>query len=47
MNSKGKRQRYKVNDDGAFELKEGTFIANPNNSENVVFTNVEHTKLID
>jgi copper/silver efflux system protein len=46
-NSKGKRQRYKVNDDGAFELKEGTFIANPNNSENVVFTNVEHTQLIE
>ncbi|CAH8281816.1 Cu(I)/Ag(I) efflux system membrane protein CusA/SilA [Mariniflexile fucanivorans] len=46
-NSKGKRQRYKVNDDGAFELKDGTFIANPNNSENVVFTNVEHTQLIE
>ncbi|WP_034043572.1 efflux RND transporter permease subunit [Wocania ichthyoenteri] len=46
-NSKGKIQRYKVNDDGAFELKEGTFIANPNNSENVVFTNVEHTQLIE
>jgi Cu(I)/Ag(I) efflux system membrane protein CusA/SilA len=46
-NSKGKIQRYKVNDDGAFKLKEGTFIANPNNSENVVFTNVEHTQLIE
>ena len=46
-NSKGKIQRYKVNDDGAFELKDGTFIANPNNSENVVFTNVEHTQLIE
>ncbi|MDB2462705.1 efflux RND transporter permease subunit [Algibacter sp.] len=46
-NSKGKIQRYKVNDDGSFELKEGTFIANPNNSENVVFTNVEHTQLIE
>ncbi|MCB4799349.1 MULTISPECIES: efflux RND transporter permease subunit [Flavobacteriaceae] len=45
-NSKGKRQRYKVNDDGAFELKDGTFIANPNNSENTVFTKVEHTQLI-
>ncbi|MBU2949979.1 efflux RND transporter permease subunit [Tamlana agarivorans] len=46
-NSKGKIQRYKVNDEGAFELKDGTFIANPNNSENVVFTNVEHTQLIE
>ena len=46
-NSKGKRQRYKVNDDGAFELKDGTFIANPNNSENVVFTKVRHAQLIE
>ncbi|WP_452222263.1 efflux RND transporter permease subunit [Lacinutrix salivirga] len=46
-NSKGKRQRYKVNDDGAFELKDGTFIANPNNSENVVFTKVIHAQLIE
>ncbi len=46
-NSKGKIQRYKVDDDGTFELKDGTFIANPNNSENVVFTNVEHTQLIE
>ncbi|XMO84997.1 efflux RND transporter permease subunit [Algibacter sp. AS12] len=46
-NSKGKRQRYKVNDDGAFELKDGTFIANPNNSENTVFTKVGHAQLIE
>ncbi len=46
-NSKGKRQRYKVNDDGAFELKDGTFIANPNNSENTVFTEVKHNQLIE
>ncbi len=46
-NSKGKRQRYKVNDDGAFELKDGTFIANPNNSENIVFTKVRHAQLIE
>jgi len=46
-NSKGKRQRYKVNDGGAFELKNGTFIANPNNSENAVFTKVEHAQLIE
>ncbi|MWW25994.1 efflux RND transporter permease subunit [Algibacter lectus] len=46
-NSEGKRQRYKVNDDGAFEMKDGTFIANPNNSENAVFTKLEHTQLIE
>ena len=46
-NSKGKIQRYKVNDDGAFELKDGRFIANPNNSENTVFTKVEHKQLIE
>ena len=46
-NSKGKRQRYKVNDDGAFELKGGTFITNPNNSENADFTKVKHTQLIE
>jgi len=46
-NSKGKRQRYKVNEDGAFELKDGTFIANPNNSENAVFTKVRHAQLIE
>ncbi len=30
LNSQGKRQRYKVNDDGLFELKNGGFIKNPN-----------------
>ena len=29
-NAKGKKQRYKVNKDGLFELKDGAFIANPN-----------------
>jgi Cu(I)/Ag(I) efflux system membrane protein CusA/SilA len=33
-NVKGKKQRYKVNGKGLFELKDGRFIANPNNSEN-------------
>ena len=30
LNPKGKRQRYKVNEDGLFELKDGRFVANPN-----------------
>jgi len=34
-NSDGKEQRYKVNDKGEFELKDGNFIANPNNFGNV------------
>ena len=35
LNGEGERQRYKVNDDGFFELKDGSFIGNPNNSTNV------------
>ncbi|MFB9053102.1 efflux RND transporter permease subunit [Formosa undariae] len=46
-NSKGKRQRYKVNEHGAFELKDSTFISNPNNSDNTVFTKVNHTQLVE
>ena len=30
-NSKGERQRYKVNEDGLFVLKNGNFLINPNN----------------
>jgi Cu(I)/Ag(I) efflux system membrane protein CusA/SilA len=33
LNENGERQRYKVNDDRLFELKDGRFISNPNNSE--------------
>jgi len=33
LNENGERQRYKVNDDGLFGLKDGRFITNPNNSE--------------
>src|SRR5690606_21598796 len=32
LNEKGERQRYKVNADGLFELKDGRFVANPNNA---------------
>ncbi|MEP0134627.1 MAG: efflux RND transporter permease subunit [Eudoraea sp.] len=30
LNKNGKRQRFKVNEEGLFELKNGTFILNPN-----------------
>ena len=33
LNENGQRQRYKVNYNDLFELKDGRFIANPNNSE--------------
>ncbi|WP_370099864.1 efflux RND transporter permease subunit [Xanthomarina gelatinilytica] len=55
LNDKGERQRYKVNDDGLFELKDGRFIANPNNSDNVTLSTstslstgfVERSQLIE
>ncbi|WP_375241388.1 efflux RND transporter permease subunit, partial [Polaribacter sp.] len=46
-NSEGKRQRYKVNEDGAFELKNGGFVTNPNNTENVTLCAVERSQLIE
>ncbi len=33
LNTGGERQRYRVNEDGLFELKDGSFVANPNNSD--------------
>lgn len=47
LNKNGERQRYKVNDDGLFELKDGRFIANPNNTENVTLSAVERAQLIE
>jgi Cu(I)/Ag(I) efflux system membrane protein CusA/SilA len=55
LNENGERQRYKVNDDGLFELKDGRFIANPNNSDNVTLSTstslstgfVERSQLIE
>ncbi|WP_225035685.1 efflux RND transporter permease subunit [Winogradskyella sp. SM1960] len=47
LNEKGERQRYKVNDDGFFELKDGRFIPNPNNTENVTLSAVERSQLIE
>ena len=35
LNANGKQQRYKVNDEGSFVLKNGSTVANPNNSESV------------
>ncbi|PTL99630.1 MAG: cation transporter, partial [Bacteroidetes bacterium] len=47
LNKNGERQRYKINDDGLFELKDGRFAANPNNSENVTLSEVERSQLIE
>ena len=46
LNENGVRQRYKVNDD-LFQLKDGRFIANPNNSENTTFSTVKRSQLIE
>ena len=46
LNENGERQRYKVNEDGLFELKDGRFISNPNNSENVAYSAVKRSQLI-
>lgn len=47
LNKNEKRQRYKVNNDGLFELKDGRFIANPNNTKNVTLSAVERAQLIE
>ncbi|WP_282043300.1 efflux RND transporter permease subunit [Winogradskyella flava] len=47
LNADGERQRYKVNDDGLFELKDGRTISNPNNSENVAYSTVKSSQLIE
>mgnify|MGYP003634717315 CR=1 FL=1 len=47
LNGNGKRQRYKVNDDGLFALKNGQFIANPNNSENTTFSSIKISQLVE
>jgi Cu(I)/Ag(I) efflux system membrane protein CusA/SilA len=41
LNAKGKRQRYKTNDKGLFELKNGSFVGNPNNSKENIIINSE------
>jgi Cu(I)/Ag(I) efflux system membrane protein CusA/SilA len=47
LNENGERQRYKINDDDLFELKNGRFIANPNTTKNVTFSTVERSQLIE
>lgn len=46
LNEEGERQRYKVNEEGLFELKNGKFIGNPNNSESTVLKNIQNSLLI-
>ncbi|MUU77495.1 efflux RND transporter permease subunit [Winogradskyella endarachnes] len=46
LNENRERQRYKVNNDGLFELKDGRFITNPNNTENTPFNTVSRSQLI-
>ena len=41
LNAKGKRQRYKTNDKGLFELKDGSLVGNPNNSKENIIINSE------
>jgi len=47
LNDKGERQRYKVNDDDLFELKDGRLKANPNNTKNTTFSSVKNAQLIE
>ena len=39
LNTNGERQRYKVNEEGLFELKDGSFVANPNNYDKKIALN--------
>lgn len=47
LNTNGERQRYKIDDEGLFELKDGRFIANPNNSKDATISVVERSQLIE
>ena len=47
LNEKGERQRYKVNENGLFELNDGRFIANPNNTNSSVITKLDRAQLIE
>tara|TARA_B110000046_G_scaffold183632_1_gene220142 strand:- start:45 stop:3797 length:3753 start_codon:yes stop_codon:yes gene_type:complete len=46
LNKNGERQRYRVNDDDLFELKDGRFIANPNTTENANLSTIQNSQLI-
>jgi len=47
LNKKGQRQRYKINDDGLFELKGGRFIPNQNNTKDVTLSAIKSSQLIE
>ncbi|OBX22124.1 MULTISPECIES: efflux RND transporter permease subunit [Bizionia] len=47
LNDHGERQRYKVNAEGLFELTDGRFIPNPNNSESINLRTVNSSQLIE
>jgi len=50
LNADGKQQRYRVNDDGLFELNDGDFVANPNNQMNgrkISFSSISNIQLIE
>ena len=46
LNENGERQRYKVNDNGIYELNDGRFIENPNTTENATLSTVKRSQLI-
>lgn len=46
LNEAGEPQRYKVNQKGLFELKNGEFIANPNHHKGVPFRSLQNSQLI-
>ena len=49
VNNSGKRQRYRVNDAGFFELKNGNAVANPNNSKDnsILNSEIDNQQLIE
>jgi Cu(I)/Ag(I) efflux system membrane protein CusA/SilA len=49
LNAGGERQRYRTNDDGLFELKDGSLVANPNNSDkdDIFNSDIVRTQLIE
>lgn len=48
LNDEGDRQRYRINEAGEFELKDGTTVSNPNNTdESLVMPNISSKELIE
>ena len=49
LNNRGKRQRYRVNDAGFFELKNGNVVANPNNTKDnsILNSEIDNQQLIE